>query len=134
MNLNKKMIYYSLLVIMGLSIVLLNIFFGNKDSFLNGIGTGITSIGVIKLFNILKYKNDEIYAKKINIQNKDERNIFLDNKAKTIAFNCYIIICGILVIVLKFLGFDYESLIFAYTICGILILYFGIYFLIRKKY
>ena len=61
MNLNKKMIYYSLLVIMGLSIVLLNIFFGNKDSFLNDITLGdvelVSTNAVVENEEILRNSN-----------------------------------------------------------------------------
>jgi len=133
MSANKKILFYLLFCILGIIIFTLTLIF-EVDTFWNGIAVGFIFTSALKLFALFKYKNDSDYAKKVTIQNKDERNIFLANKAKSIAFYFYIIISAIAVIILRIFELNQESQFCAYSVCLLLILYYIAYTYVRKKY
>jgi len=136
MKVNKQILLYSVIFICAVCLFIFTMFFSESgdDSFWNGLATGIIFICAVRIYFLFKYKNNEKYAKEINIQNNDERNRFLANKAKSIAFYLYMIVSGILVIILRAFGEIEASVILGYSVCGLLILYLVVYFVIRKKY
>lgn len=136
MNINKQLFLYFIILIMAFCGFIFTIFWGEGDSysFWNGLATGLIFICILRIYLILKYKTNENFAKKIDVKNNDERNRFLAERAKGLAFYFYIVISGALIIGLKVLGFDEASSVLGFSICGLVILYLVIYFVIRKKY
>ncbi len=134
MNLNKKLLLYIIFSLIGFGIFIGTLFKNFNDSFWSSFGIGIIFCSIINIYKIFRYKNDENYAKKITIQINDERNKFLSEKAKSIAFYFYILIMGVGVFVFRIYNYYIISQTLAYSICSLVLLYYLSYFIIRKKY
>ncbi|MBP5246183.1 MAG: hypothetical protein J6036_06980, partial [Clostridia bacterium] len=91
---NKRMIYYGVLTVCGIALVVISVL-GIIDEFWAGLGSGIAAVGAMRLFLGYKYRKDEEYAKKVDVEQKDERTLFLSGKAKSFAY--YLSIVGIAV-------------------------------------
>ena len=110
------------------------LFFNVEDAFWSSSSIALVIVCALRIYRVTKYKNDEEYAKKIDIDNKDERNQFLANKAKSTAFYLYVSISGALVIILRFFGYREASFAIAMSICGLVFLYWIAYFFVKRKY
>lgn len=64
---------------------------GVITSFWGGMGIGIVVVSAIRLVQIVRFKNNVEYAKKLTVNN-DERNHFLATKALSSAFYYLILI------------------------------------------
>ena len=105
MSLNKKLLLYIIFSLIGFGIFIGTLLKNFDDSFWNSFGIGIIFCSIINIYKILKYKNNEDYAKKLNIQINDERNKFLSEKSKSIAFYIYILTMGVGVFVSRILNY-----------------------------
>ncbi|NLK38516.1 MAG: hypothetical protein GX299_10640 [Epulopiscium sp.] len=129
-----KTIQYTLFAMIGVTIFILSEVFHFIDTFWSGLGVGFVIISVIRLIQLYRYQNDNDYAEKINIQNSDERNKFIADKARSMTFYYSILIAAILTIVLRVLGYYQESSILGYTICIQLVIYWLSYLWLKRKY
>jgi uncharacterized membrane protein len=98
------------------------------------MGGGFVAISVIRLIQLYRYKNDYEYADKVNVENNDERNRFLAEKARSMTFYYSILIEAIGIIVLRLLDYDEPSTIIGFAICIQLIIYWVSYLWLKKKY
>ena len=107
---------------------------GTLDSYWSGMGGGFLGVGIARLAREIRYHNDEEYREKMDVQAKDERNLFLAGKAWSWAGSLYVILSGIAVIVLKIAGYDELSTWAACSACVMLLLYWLSYLWLRRKY
>ena len=130
---NKRMIYYGVLTVCGIALVVISVL-GITDEFWAGFGGGIAAVGALRLFLGYKYRKDEEYAKKVDVEQKDERTLFLSGKAKSFAY--YLSIVGIAVtsLVLRFFGMAEAAQLCAYIMCGMLVIYLVAYVILSRKY
>lgn len=129
-----KTIQYTLFAMIGIIIFVLSEVFHFIDTFWSGMGVGFVILSAIRLIQLYRYQNDNDYAEKINIQNNDERNRFIADKARSMTFYYSILISAILTIVLRIIGYHQESSIFGYIICVQLIIYWLSYLWLKRKY
>ena len=64
----------------------------------------------------------------------DERNRFLTGKAWAWAGYLFVLISGVATIALKIAGQDQWSLACSYALCLLLVLYWGSYLVLKRKY
>ncbi len=134
MSLNKKLLFYIAFALIGLGILAQSLLKNPDDQFWNIIGVVFFLTSLINIYRIFKYKTNEEYAQKITIQNNDERNKFLADKAKSAAFYIYIEISGIGVLIFRMFGYYEISQMFAYSICILVFLYWLSYSIIKRIY
>ena len=104
------------------------------DAFWSGMGAGLLFISILRMIQLYRFHKDEEYREKIEIETSDERNRFIRNKAWAWAGYLFILVVGVCVIVLKVMGQDMLSLAASYAVCLMLILYWGSYMVLRRKY
>ena len=104
------------------------------EEFWSGIGAGLLGVGVVRLLQARRFLKDAAYRERVEVEVGDERNRFLRNKAWAWAGYLFILIVGSGVIVLKIAGLDLWSLAASYAVCLMLLLYWGAYAVLRKKY
>lgn len=130
---NSRMVWYIILILIGITLTVTPAF-GWLDEFWVGMGGGLTGVGAIRLIQIARYKTNEEYAERINVSNQDERNLYLANKARSWAFY-YSILCECIgVIVLRVMEYPELSTLLGFVLCGQLVLYWGSWLWLRKKY
>ena len=130
---DKKLIYPIVLLILGLTLVI-PAFFGKVDEFWNGMGSALLIVGSLRLLRTIRLHKNEAYREKTETFETDERFHFIRTKAWSWAGYLFIICTGLSVIVFKLLGNDLLSQASSWGVCLMLMLYWGSYFVLKKKY
>lgn len=107
---------------------------GIVDEFWNGMGGALTFIGVLRIYQLVRYRSNTEYKEQVDTAVQDERNRFLSTKAWSWAGYLYIMVAAVATIVFKFLGNDTLMYAASGSVCLILVLYWVSYFIVRKKY
>ena len=130
---NKRMVYYTGMLLVGLALMSLA-FFGKVDEFWNGMGSALAILGAVRLLRGYRLNKNEAYREKVEIAVSDERNQFIRSKAWAWAGYLFIILTGLAVIVFKLVGQDLLSQAASAGVCLMLLLYWGAYKILQKKY
>ena len=130
---NRKILSYIIYLIFGMILWILGMF-EVVDEFWSGMGSAFVLIGILRLVRMYRYKNDETYHEKVEIETTDERNRFIRNKAWAWAGYLFILMTACSVIILKIMGQELLSMAASYGVCLMLILYYISYLILRKKY
>ena len=109
-------------------------FAGVVDEFWNGMGSALLVIGVIQLIRRYRLNKNEVYREKIEIETNDERNHFIRNKAWAWAGYLFVMIMAISSIVLRIFGQDLLSIATSGVVCLMLVLFWGSYYFLKRKY
>lgn len=131
---NKKRMALSVFwIIIGVILFVLALMQIIDQSVWAGIGGGLIGAGAAMLIRNIKYITNEEYKEKIDIQNSDERNKFLANKAWAWAGYCYVMIAAAASIALMIVGRP-EYVLVSGSLCLMLVLYWLCYVILRRKY
>ena len=109
-------------------------FAGKVDEFWNGMGSGLLVIGVIQLIRRYRMNKNEAYREKVEIEEKDERNHFIRNKAWAWAGYLFVMIMAVASIVLRIVGQDALSMAASGSVCLMLVLFWVSFYILRRKY
>ena len=120
-------------LVLGLPLIGLSIA-GLVDSFWSGMGSALVVIGACRLLRAHRLNKSEEYREKMETFETDERFHFLRTKAWSWAGYLFVIIAGVSVIAFKILGMDTASQAASAAVCLLLVLYWGAYFVLKKKY
>ena len=120
-------------LVLGLPLIGLSIA-GLVDSFWSGMGSALVVIGACRLLRAHRLNKSEEYREKMETFETDERFHFLRAKAWSWAGYLFVIIAGVSVIAFKALGMDAASQAASAAVCLLLVLYWGAYFVLKKKY
>ena len=129
----KDMIFSIMWLAIGLPLIGLSIA-GLVDSFWSGMGSALLVIGACRLLRAHRLSKSEEYREKMETFETDERFHFLRTKAWSWAGYLFVIIAGVSVIAFKILGMDAASQAASAAVCLLLVLYWGAYFVLKKKY
>lgn len=109
-------------------------FAGVVDEFWNGMGSALLVIGVIQLIRRHRLDKNEAYREKVEIETNDERNKFIRNKAWAWAGYLFVMIMAVASIVLRIFEQNLLSIATSGAVCLMLVLFWGSYFFLRRKY
>ena len=133
MNYGKK-IYWSIAwLVIGAALIVLS-FAGVLEEFWNGAGSGFVIVSVIQLIRQMRYRSDDEYREKVDIEVNDERNKYISTKAWAWAGYLFVMIMAVGTIVSKALGYDEISMFASSSLCILIVLYWGSYLVLRRKY
>ena len=107
---------------------------GIVDSYWSGMGGGLVGVGIAQLIRHIRYRKNEEYREKVDVETNDERNKFLTGKAWAWAGYLFVLVSGVATIALKVMGQDMWSLAASYALCLLLVLYWGSYLVLKRKY
>ena len=133
MKQDKRIIANILYIVLGAAFLVLGIL-EIIDAFWSGMGGALIAVGVIRIVQFYRFRKDETYREKVEIEMKDERNQYLRIKAWAWAGYLFILIAAVSTIVFKLLGQDLLSMAAGFAICFIMLLYWVCYLVLRKKY
>ena len=129
----KRTVYYVTLVTMGLILIVLA-FMGKLDEFWNGMGFGLAIVGALRLLKEYRLQKNEAYREQAEIAVTDERNRFIRGKAWSWAGYLFIIVTALAVIGFRLAGNVLLSQAAAWAVCLMLVLYWGAYHILKRKY
>ena len=133
MKQDKRIIANILYIVLGAAFLVLGIL-EIIDAFWSGMGGALIAVGVIRIVQFCRFRRDETYREKVEIEAKDERNQYLRVKAWAWAGYLFILIAAVSTIIFKLLGQDLLSMAAGFAICFIMLLYWVCYLVLRKKY
>ena len=120
-------------LVLGLPLIGLSIA-GLVDEFWSGMGSALLMVGILGMMRFRRLQSNKAYREKMETFETDERFHFLRAKAWSWAGYLFVIIAGVSVIVFKILGMDAASQAASAAVCLLLVLYWGAYFVLKKKY
>ena len=107
---------------------------GIVDSYWSGMGGGLMGVGIVQMVRHIRYRKNDDYREKVDVAVNDERNRFLTGKAWAWAGYLFVLVSGVATIALKVMGLDQWSLAASYALCLLLVLYWGSYLVLKRKY
>ena len=129
----KDTIFSIIWLAIGLPLIGLSIA-GLVDEFWSGMGSALLVIGACRLIRGRRLSKSAEYREKMETFETDERFHFLRTKAWSWAGYLFVIIAGVSVIVFKILDMETVSQAASGAVCLLLVLYWGAYFVLKKKY
>ena len=120
-------------IIIGAALLICSMF-GVVDEFWSGMGTSLLIIGIIFLIRNIKYKTNEEYREKIDIESNDERNKYISLKAWAWAGFLFVMLGAVGTIVFKLMGKEDLMMMASLSVCLIIVFYWISYNILKKKY
>ena len=131
---NKKRFITSIIeIIVGISLII-GTMLGVVDEFWCGMGTTLLIIGILFLFRAIKYKTNDEYREKWDIEVNDERNKYLKLKSWAWAGYLFVLTGGVGTIAFKLIGREDLMMMASSSVCYIMVLFGVSYVALRKKY
>ena len=130
---NKRFIAYIVLVALGIGLIIAGCM-EMVDNYWSGFGGGIVGVAAVRLILMYRYSRNEEYRKAVEISNKDERNKFIATQARN--WTMYFTVLGLaaLCIIFQIAGQALLSRFCGLTICGMMLIYWLAYLVLRRKY
>ena len=129
----KRMIVQIMEIVVGIILLGLGVT-GKLDEFWSGMGGALIGVGVMRLIQILRYRNNEAYRENVDTERNDERNQFLHMKAWQLTAGWFVMIAAIGTFIFKFAGREDLMMLCSGSVCLMITLYWVIYLCLRKKY
>ena len=129
----NDIIFGSIWLVLGIALAALGIA-GTLDEFWSGMGSALLVIGAVRLLRSYRLNKSEAYREKMEISTTDERMRFLRTRAWSWAGYLFTLIAGVSVIVLHLLGNDPLSQAASLGVCLMIVLYWGSFLFLQKKY
>lgn len=133
MKQDKRIIANTIYIVLGVAFLVLGIL-EVIDAFWSGMGSALIAIGTLRIVQFYRFRKDETYREKVEIELKDERNQFLRIRAWSWAGYLFILIAAVSTIVFKLLGQDLLSIAAGAAVCLMILLYWFSYLILQKKY
>ena len=133
MNQKKRMFVSIIWVLLGGSL-LVGYYAGVLDSFWHGMGVGLIAAGGLQLLRQIRYRTNREYREYCDTELRDERNRFIGGKAWAWAGYLFVLIAATATVVFKLLGREDLMMMASGSVCLLLVLYWGSYVILKKKY
>ena len=109
-------------------------YMGIIDEYWTGMGTALIVVGIIFMIRQIRYQTNAEYKDTVDVEVNDERNRYLRLKAWAWAGYMLVLICAFASIIFKLIGNDQLSVMSGGFVCLMIVLYWGSYLILRKKY
>ncbi len=133
-NTKNRSLWYGVTLFASILLLSSTVIFEKMDSFWAGLSVALGLLAILRLLQVTRIKTNENYAKKWNVERKDERNIYISNEARSKTFYYSVIIEAILIIAFAGLNMVEYTKILSCLIAGQMIVYWLTYFVLRSKY
>lgn len=132
-KMNLYFIWYITLVFIGTALLATHAL-GWLDDFWIGMGGAFIGVATVRLIQIVRYKTNDTYAERIKTSNHDERNKFLAEKARSRAYFYGTLMECIGIILLRIFEYPELSTLLGIVLCLQLLLYWGNWLWLKKRY
>ena len=129
----KDMIFGAVWLLLGLVLTVLSCLEA-LDEFWSGMGAALLVIGAARLLRGYRLSKSETYREQREVAETDERFHYIRNKAWAWAGYLFILICAPTAVLFKLLGQDMLCGVFCGVICLMVALFWGCFFILKKKY
>ena len=130
---HKRLIANIVEIAIGVILTVLG-YMGMIDEYWTGMGTALIVVGIIFMIRQIRYQTNAEYKDTVDVEVNDERNRYLRLKAWAWAGYMLVLICAFASIIFKVFGNDQLSMMSGGCVCLLIVLYWGSYLILRKKY
>lgn len=120
--------------VFGIGMILYWFLSGTDNTYPLSLGIAFIIMGIIRFVQYDHLIHDEKALKEQETAEKDERNNMMSERAKSWTFSLSLFIAGDICIILSLLGKHEAALPFAWYLCGMTVVYWICFTIIRKKY
>ena len=113
---DRRMIAYIIYIIFGAVLMVLGML-EVVDSFWSGMGGALIAMGAVRVIQFLRYKKDESYREKWDVETQDERNHFIRNKAWAWAGYVFVLLGGLGTILFRLANREELSVFCGSSVC-----------------
>lgn len=121
-------------ILLGLALVYVDLVKASENYFYFSFGLALLLMGILRLFRYRKITKTDQTMRKQELAEQDERIRMIADRARSWAFSISLTAAGIWVIVQNLLGHHQKALPYAWYVCGMVVLYWICFTIIRKKY
>ena len=107
---------------------------GLIEEYWSGMGVAFIVVGILQVIRQIRYRTNEEYREKFDTASKDERNRFIANKAWAWAGYLFVMIAAVGSIVFKLMGREDLMMMASGGVCLIMLLYWGSWMVLKRKY
>ncbi len=132
-NATKRMILSIVWIIVGAVILVLGLV-EILDSFWSGFGGALTAVGILQLVRHIRYRTNEGYKEKVDVEVNDERNKFLSNQAWAWTGYIFVLCSAVGAIAFRIMGKDELCSLCATAIGLMTVIYLITYMILKRKY
>lgn len=130
----NKRIYLSVLwVVLGGVLVALELT-RRIEEYWGSMGFALVVVGLLQIVRFVRYQRDADYREKMDVENKDERNRFLANKAWAWTGYWVVMICAVSSIIFKLMDREDLMMFSSGIVWLMLVLYWICYTVLKRKY
>ena len=133
-KLKQRLFVHLIWSVLGLGMILYCFLTDTSNTYPFSLGIAFIVIGVIRTIQYKQTVSDEKALRQKEVAETDERNRTMSERAKSWAFSVSLFVAGDLAILLSLLGKHELALPFAWFVCGMTLLYWICWYIIRKKY
>ena len=133
MNYRKRLFLSIFWMLLGLVLIGCHLA-GLIEEYWSSMGVALLVVGALQVIRQIRYRTNEEYREKFDTATKDERNRFIANKAWAWAGYWFVMISACATIVLKIAGREDLMMMASGSVCLMLLLYWGCWAYLRKKY
>lgn len=120
--------------VFGVSMIAYWFLSGTVNTYPLSLGIAFIIMGIIRTVQYNHIVHDEKAMKEQEIAETDERNKMMSERAKSWAFSLSLFVAGDICIILSLFGKHEAALPFAWYLCGMTLVYWICWNIIRKKY
>ena len=131
---NKKNRFVSLLWVLLGVVLTVCAAAGVLDSYWYSFGMALLVVGGMQLWRQRRYRKNEAYREKVDTETGDERNRFIANKAWAWAGYGFVMIAAVASIAFKIAGREDLMMFCSFSVCLMVLLYWGSYMILKRKY
>lgn len=121
-------------ILAGLALVCTDLVSASENYFYCSFGLALMLMGIVRIFHYRKITKNDRTMRKQELEEQDERIRMIAGQARSWAFSLSLTAAGIWVIVQNLTGHHEEALPYAWYVCGMVMLYWICFAVIRKKY
>lgn len=121
-------------VVLGAVLIALCMTGALDSSIYSGMGGGLIAVGALQIAKTVKYRKNPEYREKVDTEIRDERNSFLRMKSWSWTGYILVLVEGVGAVVALILGNQSLQMLFCYTVCLIVGVYWVVYMILSRKY
>ena len=130
----NRSIYISMFWVLLGAVLVLCSSAGLIDIFWQSFGVSLIVVGGVQVIRYIRYRTNEAYREKVDTEMKDERNKFIANKAWAWAGWMFVMIAAVGTVVFKVLGREDLMMMASGSVCLMILLYWGSWMYLKRKY
>ena len=120
-------------IIFGIVLIATSFITKTENHFISSFGFAMVIMGIARMRNYFIITKTEDSIRRQEVAENDERNIYIQQKAKSATFSTYLLLSCTTVTVLSFLGIREASIWISYSVLLLIAIYWIFYFVYQKK-